>query len=79
MVTKSVFSGVSFHLWVNVDGNILQVEDYQNAEVGQEIGLKIDSYEIHLMKVGDEEQPPEIRKVREEGRKMEQEEIHEAL
>ena len=79
VVTKSVFSGVSFHLWVNVDGNILQVEDYQNAEVGQEIGLKIDSYEIHLMKVGDEEQPPEIRKVREEGRKMEQEEIHEAL
>ncbi|MDD5884993.1 MAG: ATP-binding cassette domain-containing protein [Erysipelotrichaceae bacterium] len=79
IVTKSVFSGVAFHLWVNVDGNVLQVEDYHNAEVGQEIGLKIDSYEIHLMKVGDEEQPPAIRKIREEGRKMEQEEAHETL
>ena len=48
------------------------VTDYQNAEIGQEIGLKIDFYEIHLMKVEDEEQPREIRLLREKARKEEE-------
>ena len=54
IVTKSIFTGVHFEIHVNVDGKELLVEDYQNVEVGQRIGLKIDSYEIHMMKVLDE-------------------------
>ena len=48
VVTKSVFTGVHFELWVDVDGQNVLVEDYQNVEVGQKIGLKVDFYEIHL-------------------------------
>ncbi|MEE3442989.1 MAG: ABC transporter ATP-binding protein, partial [Candidatus Enteromonas sp.] len=69
-VVRSAFTGVSFHLWVNCQGQILMVEDYQNAEIGQEVGLKVDFYEIHLMKVEDDAQPLEIRKIREEGRRL---------
>lgn len=69
-VIRTAFTGVSFHLWVNCQGQILMVEDYQNAEIGQEVGLKVDFYEIHLMKVEDEAQPAEIRKIREEGRRL---------
>lgn len=50
IVKSSVFTGVHFELKIDVDGTIIKVHDYQNAEVGEEIGLSIDSYEIHLMK-----------------------------
>ncbi|MBP5091071.1 MAG: ATP-binding cassette domain-containing protein [Bacilli bacterium] len=69
-IIRTAFTGVSFHLWVNCGGQILMVEDYQNAEIGQEVGLKVDFYEIHLMKVEDEAQSKEIRKIREEGRRL---------
>jgi len=68
IVTKTVFTGVNFNIWVNVDGTTLMVQDYQNVEVGSRIGLKIDFYEIHLMKVEDEAQPLEIKRIREEAR-----------
>lgn len=55
VVTSSVFTGVHFEMHVDVDGNDILVQDYQNCEIGQKIGLKIDFYEIHLMKVLDEE------------------------
>ena len=70
VVTKSVFTGVHFELWVDFEGTTLLVEDYQNVEVGQRIGLKIDFYEIHLMKVEDSEQSEEILKIRQAGRKL---------
>jgi len=70
IVTKSVFTGVHFQLWVNIGNKELTVEDYQNVEVGSRVGLKVDSYEIHLMKVEDSEQPEEIQKIREKGRKI---------
>ena len=54
-VTSSVFTGVHFELHVDVDGNDILVEDYQNCEIGQRIGLKIDYYEVQLMKVLDQE------------------------
>ncbi len=63
-VTKTAFTGVTFDIWVDVDGNTLKVSDYQNVEVGDKIGLKVDFYEIHLMKVADEEQPIEIQQIR---------------
>ncbi len=50
IVTKSVFTGIHFEMHVLCEGMDLLVEDYQNVEVGQRIGLKIDSYEIHMMK-----------------------------
>ena len=54
-VTSSVFTGVHFEMHVDVDGYDILIEDYQNCEVGQKIGLKIDYYEVQLMKVTDEE------------------------
>lgn len=53
VVTKSVFTGIHFEMHVLCEGMNLLVEDYQNVEVGQRIGLKIDSYEIHMMKSED--------------------------
>lgn len=55
VVTSSVFTGVHFEMHVDVDGFDMIVQDYQNCEVGQRIGLKIDFYEIQLMKVIDED------------------------
>lgn len=55
VVKSSVFTGVHFEMRLDVDGTELLVHDYQNVEVGQRVGLKIDSYEIHLMKVSNEE------------------------
>ena len=53
VVTKSVFTGIHFEMHVLCEGMDLLVEDYRNVEVGQRIGLKIDSYEIHMMKSED--------------------------
>ncbi|MDD6240423.1 MAG: ATP-binding cassette domain-containing protein [Eubacteriales bacterium] len=69
-VVKTAFTGVSFDIWVDADGQRLMVQDYQNVEVGDTIGLHVDFYEIHLMKVEDKEQPLEIQKIREEGRRI---------
>ena len=70
IVTKSVFTGVHFQLWVNIGDREVTVEDYQNVEVGSKVGLKVDFYEIHLMKVSDEEQPKEIQEIRAKGREI---------
>lgn len=64
VVTKTAFTGVNFNLWINCNGHILMVQDYQNVEVGEKIGLKVDFYEIHMMKVEDSEQPENIRNMR---------------
>lgn len=56
IVTKSIFTGIHFEMLVDIGGTTLLVEDYQNVEVGERIGLKIDFYEIHLMKVPEDEQ-----------------------
>lgn len=83
VVTKTVFTGVSFNIWVNCNGNTLLVQDYQNVEVGDRIGLKVDFYEIHMMKVEDEAQPIEIRNIRrqalEDMMKEEEEEKNETV
>ena len=67
-VIKSAFTGVTFDLWVNVNGQTIMVQDYQNVEVGDTIGLKVDSYEIHMMKVEDDLQPKFIQDLRIEAR-----------
>ncbi len=63
-VIKSAFTGVTFNLWINVNGQTVMVQDYQNVKVGDTIGLKVDWYEIHLMKVEDTEQPQFIQELR---------------
>lgn len=81
-VVKSVFTGVHFSLWIKIGDTTLMVQDYQNCEVGDEVGLRVDFYEIHLMKVEDEAQPLEIQKIRQQARllaKKAEEEHHEAF
>ena len=34
-----------------VDGKEIVTHQYENAKVGEKLGLKVDPYEIHLMKV----------------------------
>jgi len=50
-VSSSVFKGVHFELCVMVLGKEIVVHTYENRKVGETIGLKVDPYEIHLMKV----------------------------
>ena len=69
-ITKSAFMGVTFDLWVDCNGKTIMVQDYQNVEVGDRIGLRVDSYEIHMMKVEDSEQPKEIQEKRLLARKL---------
>ncbi len=56
VVTSSIFKGVHNELDVLVNGVSLMVNTYENYQVGDKIGLKIDAYEIHLMKVSNNEQ-----------------------
>jgi spermidine/putrescine transport system ATP-binding protein len=56
IVTSSIFKGVHNELTVLVDGVELMVNTYETYQVGEPIGLKVDPYEIHLMKVTANEQ-----------------------
>ncbi|MDD2574948.1 MAG: ABC transporter ATP-binding protein [Acholeplasmataceae bacterium] len=56
IVTSVIFKGVHNELEVDVKGVNLMVNTYENYNVGQPIGLKVDPYEIHLMKVYSDEQ-----------------------
>jgi len=50
-ITSNIFKGVHFELCVNIAGKEFVVHTYENHPVGEVIGLKVDSFEIHLMKV----------------------------
>jgi spermidine/putrescine transport system ATP-binding protein len=50
-VVFSLFKGVHNEYEVLVKGEKLLVHTYESYEVGQPIGLSIDAYEIHMMKV----------------------------
>ncbi len=52
-VTFSLFKGVHNELDVDVNGVKLMVNTYETYEVGESIGLTVDPYEIHMMKVED--------------------------
>ncbi|MDO9629110.1 MAG: ABC transporter ATP-binding protein [Acholeplasmataceae bacterium] len=54
-VTSSIFKGVHNELTVEVKGVELNVNTYESYAVGEPIGLKVDPYEIHLMKVSGNE------------------------
>lgn len=51
IVTSTVFKGVHNELCVSIEGKEFVVNTYDNYEVGEPIGLRVDPYEIHLMKV----------------------------
>jgi spermidine/putrescine transport system ATP-binding protein len=55
VVSSSVFKGVHFELCVMVGEKEIVVHTYENQKIGELIGLKVDPYEIHLMKVTDSE------------------------
>jgi len=50
-VTFSLFKGVHNELDVDINGVKVMVNTYESYEVGQSIGLSVDPYEIHMMKV----------------------------
>jgi len=54
-VLSVVFKGVHFEMVVDLGGKIVTVHDYEESKVGDTIGLHIDPYEIHLMKLSHEQ------------------------
>ena len=51
IVDSIVFKGVHFEICAIVEGMEFVIHDYEIARVGDTIGLSVDPYEIHLMKV----------------------------
>jgi spermidine/putrescine transport system ATP-binding protein len=51
IVSSSVFKGVHFELCAIVNDKEFIIHTYENRPVGAKVGLKVDAYEIHLMKV----------------------------
>jgi len=51
VVTSTIFKGVHNELTVDIKGIEFMVNTYENYEIGEPIGLKVDPYEIHIMKV----------------------------
>lgn len=54
VVESVVFKGVHFEICANINGMEFVIHDYEVARVGDQIGLSVDPYEIHLMKVANE-------------------------
>ena len=50
-VISSIFKGVHFELIVEIEGQEFIVHTYEDVKTGEDVGLKIDAYEICLMKV----------------------------
>lgn len=53
IVTDVVFKGVHFEICADMNGMEFVIHDYEIARVGEKIGLNVDPYEIHLMKVNE--------------------------
>ena len=51
VVDSVVFKGVHFEICAIINGMEFVIHDYEIAKVGDKIGLSVDPYEIHLMKV----------------------------
>lgn len=55
VVTSSIFKGVYYEICANINEKELVIHAYVDVMVGETIGLSVDPYEIHLMKVNDNE------------------------
>ncbi len=53
-VESVVFKGVHFEICVDIYGKEFVIHNYELVHVGDKIGLSVDPYEIHLMKVNEE-------------------------
>jgi spermidine/putrescine transport system ATP-binding protein len=51
---SSMFKGVHHELCIMVQGREFVIHDYETFKIGEKIGLSVDPYEIHLMKVPDD-------------------------
>ncbi|MFI3284479.1 MAG: ATP-binding cassette domain-containing protein [Erysipelotrichaceae bacterium] len=51
IVESVVFKGVHFEICANIAGMEFVIHNYELVSVGDKIGLNVDPYEIHLMKV----------------------------
>ncbi len=56
IVDAITFKGVHFEICLLVDGKEIVLHQYENPKVGETVGLSVDPYEIHLMKVNENEQ-----------------------
>ncbi|MFI3251743.1 MAG: ABC transporter ATP-binding protein [bacterium] len=54
VVESVVFKGVHFEICVDVEGKEFVIHNYELVKVGDKIGLSVDPYEIHLMKINEE-------------------------
>ena len=55
VVKSTIFKGVHNKLMIDIEGTDVEVNTYENYNVGDLIGLKVDPYEIHIMKVNPNE------------------------
>lgn len=51
IVDATIFKGVHFEICAIIEGQEFVIHKYENVKVGDKIGLSVDPYEIHLMKV----------------------------
>lgn len=54
IVDSIAFKGVHFEICVIIDEKEIVLHQYENKKIGEKIGLSVDPYEIHLMKVEEE-------------------------
>lgn len=54
VVDSIAFKGVHFEICVIIDEMEIVIHQYENKQIGDKIGLDVDPYEIHLMKVEEE-------------------------
>ncbi len=53
IVESVVFKGVHFEICADINGKEFVIHNYELVKVGDKIGLSVDPYEIHLMKVNE--------------------------
>jgi len=54
-VISSIFKGVHYEIIAKVEDVELIIHTYEEVKVNDQIGLKVDPYEIHLMRVAQDE------------------------
>lgn len=50
IVTSSIFKGVHYEMVVEANGYEFIVQDYHHFAVGEQVGLLIKPFDIHIMK-----------------------------
>lgn len=55
IVEKVIFKGIHFEITAKVEGQTFIIRKYELFHVGDQIGLSVDPFEIHLMKVIEDE------------------------